>query len=85
MSFIYRRELKEMSRAMERQDQQISSMRRVTDRFNLEEEVMGLKWVMMGGRGGEAFIGFFIADTRLTTSGRRPVYKWRSQSVRRQT
>ena len=48
MSFIYRRELKEMSRAMERQDQQISSIRRVTDRFNLEEEVMGLKWVMMG-------------------------------------
>ena len=84
MSFIYRRELKEMSRAMERQDQQISSMRRVTDRFNLEEEVMGLKWVMMG-REGEVFIGFFIADTRLTTSGRRPVYKWRSPSVRRQT
>ena len=54
MSFICRRELKEMSRAMERQDQQISSIRRVTDRFNLEEEVMGLKWVMymMGGRGG---------------------------------
>ena len=51
MSFIYRRELKEMSRAMERQDQQISSIRRVTDRFNLEEEVMGLKWVMMDGRG----------------------------------
>ena len=51
MSFIYRRELKEMSRAMERQDQQISSIRRVTDRFNLEEEVMGLKWVMLGGRG----------------------------------
>ena len=40
-----------MSRAMERQDQQISSIRRVTDRFNLEEEVMGLKWVMTGGRG----------------------------------
>ena len=36
---------------MERQDQQISSMRRVTDRFNLEEEVMGLKWVMLDGRG----------------------------------
>ena len=52
MSVIYRRELKEMSRAMERQDQQISSIRRVTDRFNLEEEVMGLKWVMMGGDGG---------------------------------
>ena len=51
MSFIYRRELKEMSRAMERQDQQISSIRRVTDRFNLEEEVMGLKWVMMAGQG----------------------------------
>ena len=51
MSFICRRELKEMSRAMERQDQQISSIRRVTDRFNLEEEVMGLKWVMMDGRG----------------------------------
>ena len=84
MSFTCRRELKEMSRAMERQDQQISSMRRVTDRFNLEEEVMGLKWVMMG-REGEVFIGFFIADTRLTTSGRRPVYKWRSPSVRRQT
>ena len=50
MSFIYRRELKEMSRAMERQDQQISSIRRVTDRFNLEEEVMGLKWVMMAGQ-----------------------------------
>ena len=52
MSFICRRELKEMTRAMERQDQQISSIRRVTDRFNLEEEVMGLKWVMMGGGGG---------------------------------
>ena len=65
MSFICRRELKEMSRAMERQDQQISSMRRVTDRFNLEEEVMGLKWVMMhDGWVGEAFIDFFIADTR---------------------
>ena len=51
MSFICRRELKEMSRAMERQDQQISSIRRVTDRFNLEEEVMGLKWVMMAGQG----------------------------------
>ena len=51
MSFVYRRELKEMSRAMERQDQQISSIRRVTDRFNLEEEVMGLKWVMMAGEG----------------------------------
>ena len=63
MSFVYRRELKEMARAMERQDQQISSIRRVTDRFNLEEEVMGLKWVMMG-REGEVFIGFFIADTR---------------------
>ena len=50
MSFVYRRELKEMSRAMERQDQQISSIRRVTDRFNLEEEVMGLKWVMMAGQ-----------------------------------
>ena len=50
MSFICRRELKEMSRAMERQDQQISSIRRVTDRFNLEEEVMGLKWVMMAGQ-----------------------------------
>ena len=50
MSFIYRRELKEMTRAMERQDQQISSIRRVTDRFNLEEEVMGLKWVMMAGQ-----------------------------------
>ena len=35
---------------MERQDQQISSIRRVTDRFNLEEEVMGLKWVMMAGQ-----------------------------------
>ena len=84
MSFVYRRELKEMSRAMERQDQQISSIRRVTDRFNLEEEVMGLKWVMMGGR--ERFsLALIIADTRLTTSGRRPVFKWRSQSVRRQT
>ena len=84
MSFICRRELKEMSRAMERQDQQISSIRRVTDRFNLEEEVMGLKWVMMAGQ--ERFsLAFIIADTRLTTSGRRPVYKWRSQSVRRQT
>ena len=51
MSFICRRELKEMARAMERQDQQISSIRRVTDRFNLEEEVMGLKWVMLDGRG----------------------------------
>ena len=51
MSVICRRELKEMTRAMERQDQQISSIRRVTDRFNLEEEVMGLKWVMMDGRG----------------------------------
>ena len=51
MSVIYRRELKEMNRAMERQDQQISSIRRVTDRFNLEEEVMGLKWVMLDGRG----------------------------------
>ena len=51
MSVIYRRELKEMTRAMERQDQQISSIRRVTDRFNLEEEVMGLKWVMLDGRG----------------------------------
>ena len=50
MSFVCRRELKEMSRAMERQDQQISSIRRVTDRFNLEEEVMGLKWVMMAGQ-----------------------------------
>ena len=50
MSFICRRELKEMTRAMERQDQQISSIRRVTDRFNLEEEVMGLKWVMMAGQ-----------------------------------
>ena len=86
MSFIYRRELKEMSRAMERQDQQISSIRRVTDRFNLEEEVMGLKWVMymMGGE-GRFSLASIIADTRLTTSGRRPVYKWRSQSVRRQT
>ena len=55
MSVIYRRELKEMSRAMERQDQQISSMRRVTDRFNLEEEVMGLKWVTMGGTGRGGF------------------------------
>ena len=71
---------------MERQDQQISSIRRVTDRFNLEEEVMGLKWVMMhDGWAEEVFIDFFIADTRLITSGRRPVFKWRSQSVRRQT
>ena len=84
MSFVCRRELKEMSRAMERQDQQISSIRRVTDRFNLEEEVMGLKWVMMGGE-GRFSLAFIIADTRLTTSGRRPVFKWRSQSVRRQT
>lgn len=35
--------MKEMSKVMERQEQQISNLRRVTDRFNLEEEVMGLK------------------------------------------
>ena len=38
-----RRELKEMSRVMERQDQQISSLKRVTDRFNLDNEVMTIK------------------------------------------
>lgn len=35
--------MKEMSRVMERQDQQISSLKRVTDRFNLDNEVMTIK------------------------------------------
>ena len=39
----FRREMKEMSRVMERQDQQISSLKRVTDRFNLDNEVMTIK------------------------------------------
>ena len=38
-----KRELKEMSRVLERQDQQISNLKRAADRFNLEEEVMTIK------------------------------------------
>ena len=38
-----RREVKEMSRVMERQDQQINNLKRAADRFNLEEEVMTIK------------------------------------------
>ena len=38
-----RRELKEMARVMERQDQQINNLKRAADRFNLEEEVMTIK------------------------------------------
>ena len=36
-----------MTRVMERQDQQISSLKRVADRFNLEEEVMGIKYELL--------------------------------------
>ena len=38
-----KREMKEMTRMMERQEQQISSLKRASDRFNLEEEIMGLR------------------------------------------
>ena len=38
-----KREVKEMTRMMERQEQQISSLKRAADRFNLEEEIMGLR------------------------------------------
>ena len=38
-----RRELKELGRLVERQEQQITVLRRAGDRFNLEEEVMGLR------------------------------------------
>ena len=33
-----------MSRVMERQDQQINNLKRAADRFNLEEEVMTIKY-----------------------------------------
>ena len=42
-----RREMKEMSRMIDRQEQQISSLKRMSDRFNLEEEVMGIKYELL--------------------------------------
>ena len=38
-----KREMKEMSRMMERQEQQITCLKRAADRFNLEEEMMSIR------------------------------------------
>ena len=32
---------------IDRQEQQISSLKRMSDRFNLEEEVMGIKYELL--------------------------------------
>ena len=39
--------MNEMSRVINRQEQQISSLTCISDRFNLEEEVMGIKYELL--------------------------------------